>query len=135
MALLNWNDSLSVGVKEIDGQHGKLVDMVNQLHEAMKQGKADTVMMGIIQEMKRYAANHFATEERLMTTHNFPGYAAHKAEHQAFVGKVEALEADLKSGKVAVSSAILDFLSKWLVNHIKGTDMKYSSFLNAAGVH
>ena len=135
MALLRWTEDLSVNIKEIDGQHQKLVDMINRLHEAMKTGKAGDIMMPIVAEMKAYAARHFATEERYLTTHKYPAYAQHKAEHEGFVAKVNAVEADLKSGKIAMSSEILDFLSKWLVNHIKGTDKKYSSFLNAAGVH
>jgi hemerythrin len=126
---------LSVNIKEIDGQHQKLVDMVNRLHDAMKEGKADDIVMQIVAEMKKYAASHFATEERHMKTHSYPDYPAHKNEHDKFVAKVVQVEKDLKTGKCAMSMDILNFLSNWLVNHIKGTDKKYSPFLNAAGVH
>ena len=135
MALLEWNDRLSVNIREIDGQHKELVDMVNRLHDAMKGGKADAILFQIVAEMKKYAANHFATEERLFKAHKYPDFDAHHAEHTAFVAKVVQVEKDLTSGKCAMSMDILNFLSNWLVNHIKGTDKKYSGFLNQAGVH
>lgn len=135
MALMEWNDRLSVKIREIDDQHRTLVNMVNKLHDAMKEGHADDIVMPIVAEMKQYAAIHFATEEKYFKLHNYPEYAKHKAEHDAFVAKVVQVESDLKSGKCAMSMDILNFLSQWLVNHIKGTDKKYSAFLNQAGVH
>ncbi len=135
MALLVWNDRLSVNIREIDAQHKKLVDMVNRLHDAMKAGKAESILMQIVDEMKKYAASHFATEERHMKAHGYPAYQEHKAEHDRFVAKVVQVEKDLKTGKCAMSMDILNFLSNWLVDHIKGTDKKYSPFLNQAGIH
>ncbi len=135
MALIEWNDRLSVNIREIDDQHKKLVGMVNRLHTAMKEGKADTISMQIVEDMKKYAASHFATEERHMKTHGYPGYREHKTEHEKFVAKVVQVEKDLKTGKCAMSMDILNFLSNWLVDHIKGTDKKYSPFLNQAGIH
>lgn len=135
MAMLEWNDRLSVNIREIDAQHHELVDMVNRLHDAMKSGKAESILTQIVSEMKKYAAEHFATEERLFKAHNYPDAEAHRAEHTAFVAKVVQVEKDLQSGKCAMSMDILNFLSNWLVNHIKGTDKKYSPFLNLAGVH
>ncbi len=134
MPMLTWNDRLSVNIKEIDDQHKKLVDMVNKLQESMKSGKTESVLMGIVAEMKQYAASHFSTEEKHMKTHGYPDYANHKTEHDKFVAKVLQVEKDCKSGKCAMSMDILNFLSTWLVNHIKGTDKKYAPYLNARGV-
>ena len=120
---------------EIDNQHKKLVNMVNELHDAMKSGKAETVLMRIVKEMKQYAATHFGLEERYMKTNNYPDFKAHKTEHDKFVAKVVQVEQDCNTGKCAMSMDILNFLSNWLVNHIKGTDKKYGPFLNSCGIH
>ncbi|WP_029459002.1 bacteriohemerythrin [Solidesulfovibrio alcoholivorans] len=135
MSLLAWSDRLSVNIAEIDKQHHKLVDMVNELHDAMKSGKTENVLMRIVKEMKEYAATHFALEERYMKGNNYPDYAAHKTEHDKFVAKVVQVESDCNKGKCAMSMDILSFLSSWLVNHIKGTDKKYAPFLNNCGIH
>ena len=134
MAMLAWNDRLSVNIKEIDDQHKKLVDMINHLHDAMKEGKGEAVVLGIVDEMKQYAASHFALEEKYMQEHSYPDLLKHKAEHDNFVAKVLQVESDCKSGKCAMSMDILNFLSGWLVEHIKGTDKKYGPYLNERGV-
>lgn len=134
MPMLAWNDRLSVNIKEIDNQHKKLVNMINDLHDAMKSGKGEAILLDIVDEMKKYAASHFALEEKYMKAHNYPDFAKHKAEHDKFVAKVLQVEKDCKSGKCAISMDILNFLSSWLVEHIKGTDTKYGPYLNERGV-
>ncbi len=39
MPILQWNQSVSVNDADIDGQHKKLIDMINNLHDSMGQGK------------------------------------------------------------------------------------------------
>ena len=38
MALIEWSDQLSVGYEEVDDDHKKLVDIVNDLDLAVSQG-------------------------------------------------------------------------------------------------
>lgn len=42
MPIIQWNDSLPVGVDAMDLQHKKLVNLINQLFDAMKEGKGKT---------------------------------------------------------------------------------------------
>lgn len=134
MALFTWDNGYSVGVADIDQQHQQLMNLVNDLNEAMVQGKGRQVVGGILDKLISYTAGHFAAEERLMQQHDYPEYAEHKAKHAKMVAKVKALKQDVDSGKLTVSADVMKFLQDWLNKHIKGTDMKYGPFLNAKGV-
>ena len=39
MALIDWSPALSINIEKFDDQHKKLVAMVNELHDAMKNGQ------------------------------------------------------------------------------------------------
>lgn len=134
MALMTWDDKFSVNVKEIDNQHKRLVEMLNELHSAMSVGKGKDALGKVLQSLIDYAASHFATEEKYMTKFNFPGYAQHKTEHDKFVKQVLDFQAGFNSGKLALSTEVLQFLKDWLVKHIQGTDKKYGPFFNEKGL-
>lgn len=131
--MLEWSDELSCHVEKIDHQHKSLVNMVNVLHDSMRDGAADSVLFGIVEDMRVYTVEHFGTEEQYMAEYAFPDIEAHKVEHKDFVDKVSAVEGDLKSGKLALSMDILNFLSNWLVTHIVDTDKKMGDFLASKG--
>ncbi len=135
MSLLKWNDSFFLNIKEIDNQHKKLVDLINQLFEAMQQGKANDVLKGVINELVNYTKLHFSLEENYFSKFNFEGKIDHISEHNEFVAKISKFKADFDSGKIGISIELMRFLSDWLVKHIKGTDKKYVECLKNNGVN
>ncbi|NTW89085.1 MAG: hemerythrin family protein [Desulfobulbaceae bacterium] len=134
MALFNWDSSLSVNIAEIDEQHKKLVNLVNDLFEAMKEGKGSQILGKVLSDLTRYTKTHFATEERLMRSNSYPSYLVHKKEHDELIAQVDDLNKKFQDGQMVLSTSVGNFLKSWLVNHIKGTDMKYKPFLNQKGV-
>jgi hemerythrin-like metal-binding protein len=134
MALLNWNPAYSVGIKEIDKEHMKLVDLINELHDAMKSGKGKEVLGKTLNELVNYTAFHFAHEEQLFDKYGYPETAIHKKQHKELVDQVLAYKANYDSGKTIISIDIMNFLKDWLVKHIAGSDKKYTAFLNSKGV-
>lgn len=134
MNLIEWNDNFSVNIADIDNQHKNLINLINELYNAMSKGKSKEIMEEIINKMINYANYHFTTEEDLMTKYGFSDYANHKKEHVNFIEKVQKFNEDYKRGNVFVSIDVLNFLSNWLKNHILGTDKKYSAFFNEKGV-
>ena len=88
MAFIDWDDSFSVKVKEIDAQHKRLVDMLNELYDAMRQGKGKEVLGKIIGGLIEYTDVHFKTEEKYFDKFGYPETEAHKKEHSDFVQKV-----------------------------------------------
>ena len=134
MPLINWNDSLSVNVAEIDRQHQKLVSMINELNDAMKEGKGKDVLERIVDGLVGYTETHFRTEERYFEQFGYPDAGSHKKEHSAFVQKISDFKESFQAGKLCLSVEVMNFLSDWLRNHIKGTDQEYSAFFNAKGL-
>ena len=134
MALIEVNGSLQTKIASIDNEHIMLIGMINDFYENIKKKTNKELISGLLKKMRNYAEFHFATEEKYFRQFNYPDYESHKKEHDSFVEKVAELESKFNEGKVILSYEITSFLRDWLVNHIKGTDMKYVEFLVAQGV-
>jgi hemerythrin len=134
MPLIQWSSALSVSVKEIDDQHVKLIQMINNLDTAMQSGQGKTKVGEILAEMLNYTKSHFAMEERYFEKFGYPDAPAHKAEHQKFIVEVAKFKQDFESGALGLSIKVLSFLSDWLRGHIMGVDKKYSAFFNEKGL-
>lgn len=135
MALIEWRADLSVEVAEIDRQHQKLVAMINDLHQAMSEGKGKERLGDIVNDLVSYTNVHFKTEENYFAKFGYPDTAAHKKEHAAFVVKVSEFKSGFENGELSLTLEVMQFLSKWLRTHIKGTDKKYTQFFNDKGLN
>jgi len=85
---MKWDDSLSVGVREIDAQHKTLIMNLNELSDAMMQGKANSMLKLLLSKLVAYTQMHFLAEEKYMKQWSFAGYPTHKVEHDSFVKKL-----------------------------------------------
>ena len=134
MALIDWSPAYSVKVKKFDDQHKKLVDLINQLHDAMKAGQGNSMIGTVLQSLVSYTGSHFADEIKLMQSHSYPDLAKHKAEHDKFVAQVLDFQKKFQDGSAMLTMSVLSFLKDWLVKHIQGEDKKYGPFLNGKGI-
>ena len=134
MPIMSWTETYSTGIKEIDQQHKKLIDLINALHDAMAKGQAKDVLGKILGELITYCASHFAMEEKLFDQYGYPDAADHKDKHQKMTSKVLALQMQYDQGKAMMTLEVMEFLQQWLDKHILGTDMKYAPFLKGKGV-
>ena len=135
MALMEWNDSLSVKVTEIDKQHQNLLNLINNLNDAMKEGKSKEVLKDIIEGLLEYSANHFTAEEKYFDQFHYPKGTAHKKEHTKFVTDIMEFKKGFDDGKLTLSLDVMNFLKDWLSNHIKGSDKQYTQCFNENGLH
>jgi hemerythrin len=134
MALFAWSEKYSVNIREIDAQHKKLIGMVGQLNDAMRQGKGKQALGEVLRNLIEYTRTHFAAEERLMKTHGYPEYESHKTKHESMTRKVADIYREYQDGKATITLEVMNFLESWLDKHIMGTDMQYGPFLNGKGL-
>lgn len=135
MALIQWSNDLSVKVGQIDAQHQRLIGMINELNDAMRQGKGKEAVAKIVDGLIAYTKTHFALEEKYFAQHKYPDTEGHVRQHRDFEKKVVDFKNDLANGKLTLSMQVMNFLSDWLRNHIMGTDQKYVAFFQEHGMH
>ena len=124
---------LLTGINGMDNQHRRLFDLINELSEAVTEGKGRQVMLPVLDALIDYTAKHFADEERLLEEIRYPELDAQRRSHKAFVDKVLESRAGFEAGTGMVASEVINFLNDWLVKHIGGMDKKYGPMLKKAG--
>ncbi len=131
---VTWKDEYSVGIKAIDDDHKMLLKLINQLQTSSLYYTGEDFDKTALNELLEYTKFHFSREEKMMEENGYPGFEAHRKQHvnmtDEVVRKVNEYEADSEK----TVEDLLDYLKKWLINHIGGTDKKYSAFLIEKGL-
>ena len=130
MALLEWQDSYSVGVDKLDSDHKRLFEIINRVDAAEKAGKS---VQWVLEELRSYTEYHFKAEEERMKAANYPEIEEHMRQHKAFVEWLETVERTYNLSPDAhfhIAESVNEYLRDWLTHHILLVDMQYKGVLN-----
>jgi hemerythrin-like metal-binding protein/PAS domain S-box-containing protein len=124
-----WNSKYQVGIAQVDRQHKKLVTLINTLGHRVAVDTDPAASMEVFDDLASYANYHFRTEENLMQECRVDGEfaAAHKASHSSFISEVARARSTAQDDPLQVLTKTLGFLSRWLIFHILGTDMRMAN--------
>jgi len=127
---IDWDDSLTTGVSDIDDQHRELFRRFNSLIAACNQGRGRDEVLLTLNFLDDYIRRHFREEEELQQRSGYPGLREHRIQHENFVATTEALAAQFRS-----EGATLDLLVRtnttlmeWLVGHIRKMDRAFARY-------
>ena len=126
--LMQWSDEYSVGSDAMDGQHMRLIGLINDLDAVIQQGRHFEQLQSVLDGIIDYTKTHFASEEAHMAQMGYPDLAAHKETHEQLLREVHSLRDEARDGDRAVMDRLLIFLQSWLVGHIIGIDKKYGAY-------
>jgi len=132
--MLSWDNTMSVGVKQFDAHHKRIIELINKLQISLARGEDTGVTYEVLTAVANYTIYHFFVEEELMQKFSYPGYPQHKAEHLALTKEAMRLLEDTQARKADMRKDVLNFLKAWLKNHILGTDKAYTAFFRDRGV-
>ncbi len=124
MTLYMWNKRYEIGIAEIDAQHRHLVEIINELSDAMMEKKGYIAVPNILEHLADYSKLHFTTEERHMHEMNYPALAEHCQEHLDLTRKVLEFRKGCSTDHDPSSGELLNFLRDWLTSHIITSDQK-----------
>ena len=128
-----WRESFAIGVPEIDRQHKELLSRFDSLLKACETGKGMEELRKLLGFLDDYVISHFSDEEGIQRNRCFPGYAAHKKEHDGFIARLKVLKDEIKTDGVAVHhvTETNNMLLKWLITHIAKVDGELGAYLRA----
>ncbi|MES9862309.1 MAG: bacteriohemerythrin [Candidatus Thiodiazotropha sp. LLP2] len=129
-----WDDSYSVGFREIDRQHKALMDMANELKFELDGKRSIKTARRILKGLIDYTATHFSYEEQLMDQTGYHEREDHKQLHRKLVSDVMKYNDRIEQGDEKVLGELMTFIKVWLIEHIQKTDKKLGAHLQKTGL-
>lgn len=110
-----WDQSFDVKNASLNDEHKRLFTLIDALDKNRTSAAA-------LKELLDLVVAHFKHEEKLFGEKHYADSVAHKATHDKFLQDAAGIKS-IGDGEIA-------FIKSWLVNHIKGSDQKYSDALH-----
>ena len=142
---LSWNESFAVGCEELDAQHRSLVEAINEVEAAVKQGMGPQELARVLSALRERAAGHFRGENavlwelksgrfeplrgRLPPPHLLKALAEsafdeHMAVHEELLARLDAIIGGPRD-------ALYDSLKSWFVDHAIKHDLPLKAIFQA----
>lgn len=131
---LDWNESLSVGIPEIDAEHQHFIRLINELNEAiigrMDLGEIKSRMQSVLDD----AAVHFTHEEALLKEWGYPEAGEHAQKHVLITQTLHEIMGGFKHTREMYDWIEAGLKVKQaLIEHLLTEDMKYRDYCRASG--
>ena len=129
-----WNNNFATGIAVVDGQHKKLVSLLNLLVSHLVYQSDVPTLTRIFDELKEYTVYHFSTEQEIWDKHFHDDDWAHwhKDSHDDFIaGVIRMTEQQGSKPFDELLEDIVKFLTHWLAYHILESDKRMAKVVLA----
>ncbi len=131
LEIFPWNRNFITGIPQIDEQHHKLADLINELTRQL--AKDDLVVLSsVFDELQAYASYHFQTEESIWAPcfEGDPWFATHQKTHSSFLEMIFKIKNEQNGQSLReVVTKIVKFLISWLAFHVLDSDKRMAIVL------
>jgi len=128
-----WNDSLKIGLPQIDLQHQNLVELLDTLELELEKKNARVDILRALVQLANYIEEHFSDEEAYQASVEYPHMDEHRQQHAQFLQVVEELKVAYREGNTELGPAVIEFLLAWVTEHIARSDAKLGRFVEWLG--
>ena len=131
MGRLEWDDSMRIGVDEIDQQHRKWIDLHNRMHDSLlglNGEDSSTAAKKVVKSMMDYTIYHFKCEKEYMEKIGYPDLVSHNRLHSLFGDEIYKHFRAVIDGDYILSTEVVKLIKNWLYYHITTEDKKIGEF-------
>ncbi len=125
-----WDESMEIGIEQIDEQHRNLVDSFNKLSRAIR-SKNHKELEESLKFIRTYTYFHFGVEDAFMVKYKYPMFRKHYNEHKYFKKELDELldKVEKENFRMDVLLKIQNKLVQWILNHIMDDDKELGKYL------
>lgn len=132
---LDWDESLSVGIPEIDVEHQRFIELINELNESIVGRAGMKEIRSRMQAILDDAMAHFAHEEDLFRIWNYPDAEEHARRHVQLTHALREIMNNFERGGLEYELIEAGLKVKAaLIEHLLKEDMKYCKFCLVTGI-
>jgi hemerythrin-like metal-binding protein len=133
----SWDQTYSVGIKEIDKQHQQFFKICQQIYQLVDNRDLPDHLLKIVTELGNYSQYHLSVEESYFRQFQYPQSQPHVDSHNEYRTKINHLLQQARQTDVdyyQICQSIAEFAQNWLAQHIKVMDKQYSSYFRHHGL-
>jgi hemerythrin-like metal-binding protein len=128
MPMLQWSDTLALGLPEMDETHHEFVDLLAKVVTA-----ADDTLLPMWRDLVAHTDEHFAREDRWMRTTGFSSTNCHTTQHQVVLQVMREGDKRGSAGELGVVRQMADELGTWFPMHAQAMDAALALHLRNVG--
>jgi len=132
-----WTKKLETGIDVLDEQHRQYFDLLSaylkRATEYTETNKKASQLTESLDFLRRYAEEHFSTEETIMKDAEYLDYSPHLEEHLHFLSHVGELHKDMEVNGFSskLSREVNYYIVEWFMEHILVSDMQLVEIIKA----
>ena len=124
----SWDESLETGNAMIDSQHHHLIDLLDELSDELK---SESEILGMLDRVMDFTADHFLCEEELMTEVGYPPDATGTmvGQHKEFKAYVRLRVLEFREEETFDVVPFQTFVMNHLKTHEFGLDRELADWI------
>lgn len=126
-----WDDSLLIGIENIDSQHKELFKYLDKFLSAMRERKGKEEIGSALNFLEEYVIKHFNDEEVIQRRCGYPGIKEQVNEHEYFKNKLKQLRMafDKKGESALLALNVQNKITEWVKHHISKLDKDLGDYI------
>ena len=128
---LRWDETMVLGIEEIDDQHKTIIEKFTWLSEAFQTGNGVEQIEEMITFLDEYVQLHFPTEDKYMLKYAYPKIEEQRKEHGEFTREVRDLKNRIQQDGASreLAFAASGKLIRWIIQHISNHDREMVEYI------
>lgn len=129
MENIEWNDGMSIKVKELDDPRKDLIEYLNRFVEVVKEGQISKELIDSLADMIDRMRFLFKREEMTLSRYKYPELEFHQEMHKRLIKRIIRFRRWIAEDPEDLSHANLDSFLESVRDHLVREDLEYAPFL------